>query len=338
MFKLEDKIVIITRPTRMQGLVEQFGTPGQAEFYLERAMQIEAAPLAAAAAPGAAREILAKASKRAQADFDMLAEERDQYTEIIDQLRRDLNLGLKVQVLDRKYLPTFVFGPRDIIVTVGQDGLVANTAKYVGNRPIVAINPNPDLFDGVLMPFGVAAARGAVRSVLDGKAKYREVTMGQVSLADGRKLLAFNDFFVGVKSHVSARYRITFNGQSEPHSSSGVLISTGAGSTGWLSSIFNMAAGVGALLGNEAKSPPLRMNWEDPRLAFVVREPFVSRQSAASIVTGLIEPGKELVIESTMSADGVIFSDGVEADFLNFNTGSIAHIGAAKQRARLVVS
>lgn len=33
---------------------------------------------------------------------------------------------------------------------------------------------------------------------------------------------------------------------------------------------------------------------------------------------------------------GVIFSDGIESDFLNFNSGSIATIGIAKEKARLV--
>ena len=42
-------------------------------------------------------------------------------------------------------------------------------------------------------------------------------------------------------------------------------------------------------------------------------------------------------VESDMASDGVIFSDGVEADYLEFNAGSIARIGPARQKARLVV-
>ena len=232
-------------------------------------------------------------------------------------------------------------------MTVGQDGLVANVAKYAANLPIVAVNPDPQRIDGILLPFRADQARAAVRSVLAGKARYRRVVMAEATLTDGQRLLAFNDFFVGNRTHVSARYRIEVDGRAEPHSSSGVLVSTGAGSTGWLSSVFNMQEGLRrAFATSAAPAPaptlaaepqPLRLNWEDPRLVYVVREPFVSKGSAASIVAGVIEPGRELVVESMMAADGVIFSDGVESDFLPFTSGLTARIRVAEQRAMLVV-
>ncbi len=136
---------------------------------------------------------------------------------------------------------------------------------------------------------------------------------------------------------MSARYKIRLGSSApEPQSSSGVLISTGAGSTGWLSSVFNMAAGIAAFTGGAGGKPP-RLKWEDPRLVFVVREPFASRHSKIGTVAGVIKPGESLALESQMPSGGVIFSDGVEADALAFNSGALAQIGAAPQRTRLVV-
>jgi len=83
---------------------------------------------------------------------------------------------------------------------------------------------------------------------------------------------------------------------------------------------------------------PMRMTWEDRRLLYVVREPFVSRHSQAGIVAGMLEAGEEIALESRMPSYGVIFSDGMEADFLQFNSGAVAHVRAAEQSARLVVS
>jgi hypothetical protein len=97
-----------------------------------------------------------------------------------------------------------------------------------------------------------------------------------------------------------------------------------------------MAAGVSAFRGGKPGSA-LRLKWEDERLVFVVREPFSSRHSHASVVAGLVEPRQELRLESQMPSGGVIFSDGIEADFLDFNSGTIASVHAASQRARLVV-
>ena len=113
-------------------------------------------------------------------------------------------------------------------------------------------------------------------------------------------------------------------------------MSTGAGSTGWLSSVFKMAAAVSSFAGGSAGRPP-SLTWEDQRLCYVVREPFVSKHSQAGVVAGLLEHGRELTIESLMPDGGVIFSDGVEADFLKFNAGATARVRAAQQRARLVV-
>ncbi len=171
---------------------------------------------------------------------------------------------------------------------------------------------------------------------MDGKTKWRFVTLAEANLDDGQRMLAFNDFFVGAASHVSARYTLRVQGQREPQSSSGVLISTGAGSTGWLSSVFNMADGLDAWRGIEPRER-LRLEWDDPRLVWAVREPFVSKHSQASLVAGLLEQGQELVVESLMPDGGVIFSDGIESDFLQFTSGTIARIFASQQRARLVV-
>lgn len=304
-----EKIVIVTRKTRLQELVERFNTKGQARFYIEQA----------------------------GGNFSDYQLEDDEYRRSFEQLSCSLDQGLKRQVIDRDFLPTFTFLPQDMIVTLGQDGLVANTAKYVKGQPIIAVNPSPRIFDGILLPFLPSGAGGAVQRLMEGRALVRAVTMAEVSLNDGQKLLAFNDLFLGPKTHVSARYRIVWHGRTEPQSSSGVLISTGAGSTGWLSSVFNMAQGVAALAGGRMGAP-VHMEWQDPRLVFVVREPFLSRHSQAKIVAGMIERDETLVLESLMPVGGVIFSDGVESDFLHFNSGSTATVRASGHKAHLVMN
>ena len=303
------KLVIATRKTRLQELVERFNTRSQAKFYIEHS----------------------------GGDFADYEREEDAYRSSLDVLRCSLDFEIPQQLVDRVLVPTFQFQNHDLVVTLGQDGLVANTAKYVGAQPIVAVNPEPGRFDGILLPFLPDQARAAVEKVIEGKARFHEITLAEIRLGDGQRLLAFNDLFIGARSHVSALYRIRCGNQSEVQSSSGVLVSTGAGSTGWLSSVFNMASGVARFCGGTAIKP-VRMPWEDRRLIYVVREPFVSRHSQAGIVAGMLESGQELVLESLMPSGGAVFSDGMEADFLQFNSGAIGTVRAAEQRARLVVS
>jgi len=305
-----ERIVVVTRKTRLEGLVERFNTKAQARFYIERS----------------------------EGDFDQYQVEHDVYADALGRLRRQLDLGLKLQFVDRSFLPTLMLTEHDLVVTVGQDGLVANVAKYVAGQPIVAVNPDPARFDGILLPFAVDEARRAVAAVVEGAARERRVTLARARLADGQRLLAFNDLYIGVRSHTSARYRLTWQGTSEKQSSSGIIVSTGAGSTGWLSSVVTMADAVAAFLGGtERLHPELRLPWDTDRLVFVVREPFVSRHSTAEVVAGMLEPGAALTLESAMPTGGVIFSDGVEADFLDFNAGAVVEVGAAEDRVRLVV-
>lgn len=305
-----EKLVVITRKTRLAQLLERWGSRGQARYAIERT----------------------------GGDFVDYQREDDTYRRSLDDVGRALDdVGLKQQVVERAVVPSYLFAPSDLVVTVGQDGLVANVAKYVGAQPVVAVNPDPGRFDGVLLPFAVGQVRAAVSRVLAGRARTREVTLAEARLGDGQRLLGFNDLFVGARSHVSARYAITVGGRHEVQSSSGVLVATGAGSTGWLSSMFTMAAGLAAFVGGSVAPAPA-LGWDDPRLAYVVREPFVSRSSAASVIAGLLAAGGSLTIESHMPEGGVIFSDGVERDALAFPAGARAVIAAAAQRTRLVVA
>lgn len=321
-------IALVTTTTRLAGLLAKYGTQGAAKFRLRTAHQHFAATAGSA---GNAALI------DAASDFDQYVEEADQYQRAVEQVAAAVGgLGFSVIDVQRRYLATYDFRHTTLVVVVGPDGLVANTAKYVGDRPIVAINPDPRRIDGKLLPFRVSDARNIVGRTLDSKSKTSEITLARVSLADGQVMLAFNDFFIGRRSHASARYVLYANDGSEVQSSSGVIVSTGAGSTGWLSSVFHMSHGVNGWIGGQDGHVP-KLNWNDRQLAWVVREPFASRTTGVAMVAGLIDPSMKFRVESLMPEQGVIFSDGIENDFLEFNSGVIAEISVAPQTSRLVI-
>lgn len=301
------KVVVVTKKTALEELVERFCTRAQAAFYLEHAgLSI--------------------------AEYDSAHEA---YKASVELLEEELPKGLKHQFIERSFLSTFRFGEHDIVVTLGPDGLVVNTAKYLDRQPIVACNPDPARVDGKLCTHPVRGVGAVILSVVRGERKVREVCMARATLQDGQTIDAFNDLFVGVASHVSARYRITVGSQSERQSSSGILIGTGAGSTGWMSSVLKGSFAVARAFGAQVEGTQERA-WEDPRLVFCVREPFVSRTSSAEIVYGTLADGECLKVESQTPEGGVIFSDGVEKDYLAFNSGAVATIGLSPRRAHLV--
>src|SRR5690606_10886883 len=156
------------------------------------------------------------------------------------------------------------------VIIIGQDGLLANAAKYVNGRPMIGVNPDPDRYDGALLPFTVDSSLNIVDHVIKGNYEYRDVALAEARLNDGQRLLAFNELFIGIEDHTSARYRIAFNGKEEDQSSSGIIVATRSGSTGWLSSLYNMANGlIKAPKENVRIAKPL----SDHELQFVVREP-----------------------------------------------------------------
>lgn len=300
--------IIIKSKTRLESLIERFNTQAQAKFYIERQ----------------------------DGNFEEYEEEDAIFKESLQKLQTQLSQGLKNKIVERSFLPSYLFAENNLIIVIGQDGLVANTAKYSKGVPILAVNPDKQRYDGVLLPFDTENFMEGVEQVLEGKQRSRTVSFAEAKLNDGQRLLAFNDLFIGASSHVSARYRISYGQQQEAHSSSGLIVSTKAGSTGWMSSIFNMANGMIGKSKKRAgiKSPELG----EKELLFAVREPFQSIRTQTGICTGIINQQKRLRIESSMPSGGVIFSDGVEQDYLQFNSGSIAHIGIAKETANLIVN
>ncbi|MCL1875058.1 MAG: hypothetical protein FWF87_02215 [Synergistaceae bacterium] len=305
----ERKIVVITRSTRADELVKKFNNMAQAAFYVEKM----------------------------GGDIKEYVEEDRIYKESVFASINHLKNLARVQLIDREYAPNFMFSEDDIVVVIGQDGLVANTLKYLNGQPLIAINPDPARYDGVLLPFRCADVPVVVREVLGNRRQKKEISMAIAELNDGQSLLAVNDFFIGRQTHVSARYKIKINGQEENQSSSGIIVSTGLGSTGWLKSVIAGASRIaGVITGKIINSSITFPEWDSEFLYYSVREPFHSNTTGAGIVFGTITNSPLLVI-SQMPEGGVIFSDGIEHDFLRFNSGIEAKISVASKKGYLVV-
>ena len=311
-----ENVIIVTRNTELDDLVRRFNTKAQAKFYLQQAGQ----------------------------SFDAIEDAHEKHQAVLTKVRQAIPDTIKSQTIGRELVPRFMFGDDDLVITVGQDGLVSNTAKYLSGQPILAVNPDPDRFDGVLLPFTMETVEPQLHRTLYGsrdneRPRMQSVTLAKASLQDGQALLAFNDFFIGANSHVSARYVIEAGGRRERQSSSGIIVSTGAGSTGWLQSVYAGAAGVVEALGGTVVPPPGngRLPWDSEELVYSVREPFPSRATQASIVHGIVGRKSPLRVTSQMPANGIIFSDGIESDYLEFNSGAELTIETAARKANLIL-
>jgi hypothetical protein len=223
--------------------------------------------------------------------------------------------------VDREDLPRFLFGPEDIVVAVGQDGLVANVAKYLDTQPVIGVNPEPRRNPGILVPHAPAA----VRALLSGARTIVRRTMVTARLDDGQLLTGLNEVYIGHPTHQSSRYTVsTVDGKSERHSSSGVVVGTGTGATGWLSSISNQRIGAPALPGPE-----------EAALAWFVREAWPSKATGAMMTAGLLGPAERLAL-TCESERLVVFADGLEQDRLEVGWGQRLEITVAERKLHLV--
>jgi NAD kinase len=293
---LPPRIVFATRESDYERLIARHGTRDQARFFLKtRGQTIEdverphveflnALQRCRAAVPGDWRQTLVQ-----RADFDR-----------------------------------FLFAPEDIVVAVGQDGLVANIAKYLSRQPVLGINPSPQRYDGVLVGLVPDQLARLLPATLAGEVRVQNRTMVQARLDNGETLLALNEIFVGHRSHQSARYHIRAPNGEEEQSSSGLIVASGTGATGWARSI------------QEATGRHIALAPEESAIAYLVREPFPSVTTQTSLRGGKLT-GQALSITSHMGEGGVIFADGIESDFVAFDWGRQVELVTAQRSLQMVI-
>lgn len=290
------RVVLVHRRTELDELLARHGTRGQAAFFL--------------------------ASRGRSLDE---VEERDRaLRSALATVSATIPIDRRRAEVERSDLDRFLFAPDDVVAVVGQDGLVANVAKYLDGQPVIGVDPEPARNPGVLVPHAPAAFAQTLEAVTAGEAAFDRRVMVEAALDDGQTLSALNEIYVGHPSHQSARYRLRAEGADERQSSSGLIVSTGTGATGWCRSIWQQAH-------SQLRLPEPG----EPRLAWFVREAWPSPATGTALVEG--ELHADQVLRVIAETDGlVVFGDGIESDRLTLGWGQQVDLRLATRRLRLV--
>jgi len=289
------RAVFVTRETDYELLLARHATREQARFYLDT-----------------------RGQKLAE-----LEARHEQFQSVLRQARTSVPGDWRQTLVRRADLDRFLFAPEDVIVAVGQDGLVANVAKYLTGQPVLGVNPAPDLYDGILVRVGLNRLGAALPACIHGDVGVENRTMVEGVLDTGEKLLALNELFVGHRSHQSARYRIAIGDATEDHSSSGLIVASGTGATGWARSIM------------EATGQQVALGPQERAVGYFVREPFPSLATGTQLRAGKLDK-TALQVTSRMNDGGIIFADGIEQDFLSFDWGRQVSLGPSERVLRLI--
>ena len=296
---------IVKQKTKLEVLLERIGTKSELRLYLEHM----------------------------GSDFNELQTQHDQFYSTLEQLQNKLSGILAYKILDSNEVGNY-FPKNSVVIVFGSDSLVAYTSKYTQRIPIIAVSPTANQNKDILVPFDIDTFSDGLKWVMINNYESKVVNFAEANLDDGQRLLALHDFYIGSRSPRSARYEISFKGQTESQRSSGVVVSTKAGSTEWLHSIFNMAYGITNTFNNKTTFSQPRMN--SKHLIFAVREPSNKTGTPIEISAGLILDKEQLIIESQMLMDGVIYSDGIAEDYIDFNMGSKVTIQLSNTYSNLV--
>ena len=272
-------------------------------------------------------DLLARHGTRQQAAFFLTTrnrslEEVERWHDLQQDALRQTSAAIPVDwrrgVVERSELSRFVFSPEDVVIAVGQDGLVANVAKYLDGQPVYGVNPDTTRNPGVLVPHRPAQLQGLLKALANGAAPAVEHhCMVEAVVDDGQRLTALNEIFVGHRSHQSARYTIAdTDGHAERQSSSGIVISTGTGATGWCRSIWL-----------EHHSDLELLTPTQQRLCWFVREAWPSPATGVTLTEGAISGRTTLLI--TAENDLVIFGDGIESDAIELGANQTVQLRVA---------
>ncbi|NLT55744.1 MAG: hypothetical protein GXX79_14545 [Actinomycetales bacterium] len=302
---LAPRVVVAHRRSELDELLDRHGTRGQAEFFLRTRGR----------------------------DLDDVQRRHDALAEALAEVARAVPAPWRRGAVERTDLSRFRFDPEDLVVVVGQDGLVANVAKYLDGQPVLGVDPEPGRNPGVLVRHAPGEAVSLLPGLAGGAVRLQRRSMVEAATDDGQSLVALNEVFLGHPGHQSARYRISVPGRGgdggpgpvgERQSSSGVLVGTGTGATGWCAS-----------LARERARPPVLPGPEEDRLAWFVREAWPSPVTGTELTAGVLAGDERLrvVVESDPL---VVFGDGIEADRLVTGWGQEVRIGLARRRLALV--
>jgi len=295
MTSLAPRVVLVTRQSEYQALLATHGTRGQAKFFLTAQEQ----------------------------NIDLVEATHNKLAVAVRRTKELVPSDWTIALVERNDLDRFLFSGNDIVVAVGQDGLVANLAKYCSGQPVIGVSPGGGGSEGILTSVRPQDVGVLLSEIESNNAQIVKRTMVKARVGGRETLIALNELFIGHRSHQSARYVINDGDNEEYQSSSGVIISTGTGMTGWAKSIMASSHQFYDL------SPT------DRSAVYFAREPWPSRASGCELRSGVVRRANGLQITSRINDGGVIFADGIEQDYLRFNWGQQATISIADKTLNL---
>ncbi|MBL8190196.1 MAG: NAD(+)/NADH kinase [Acidobacteria bacterium] len=209
----------------------------------------------------------------------------------------------------------------DLVISIGGDGTALGASHYIRGGLMLGVNSAPGDSVGHFCSVHRKSFAARLDAILSGKWKPKELARLQVTL-DEKPLpeLALNDVLIAHECPASTtRYLLKVGRREEEHRSSGIWISTAAGST----------AGIGSAGGR-------KMPLGSKRIQYLVRELYREPKRKYSLTRGFVEASEDIVVASKMVA-GEMYIDGAKTRY-DFPFGTRAKITLAEHSLKIFLN
>jgi len=194
----------------------------------------------------------------------------------------------------------------DLAISIGGDGTFLSAAHYIKDIPILGVNSNRERSEGALTTIDLSQLNKKLKEIIENKSLIKNYTREKVQIIKKNKKidteLALNETFFGnVNPHHTTNYEIEYNSKIESQRSSGIVISTGTGSTAW----YYAAGG-------------FPFSREKRQLRFKIRELYRRKLHKPTIKKGKMKKDEKLTIVSKMN-HAIIAIDSIRTYLINKN-------------------
>lgn len=229
---------------------------------------------------------------------------------------------IKHHLANRDLLNDIKFHNHDFVLAVGGDGTFLRASQFIRRQLIFGVNADVKSKEGFFMESDKNNFEEKLKKIINNKFKVKKLPRLEAYI-NNRKIdsYAVNEFYIGAKKgYHAAKYIIEFGKRKERHKSSGILVTTPAGSNAWASSCFDR-----------------RLPMNSKNFQFVVREPYEGKVfKNYKMKHGILKSSQKIKVHSEM-LDGVIVADSVGKEFA-FRNGSKAVFRMSDNDLNLVLA
>jgi NAD kinase len=264
-------------------------------------------------------QIVHKYSKE-RANLDAILQANDKQKEARDLFSNIMNADMVMMDAVEDTIKGY-----DLVVVLGGDNSFTKVSHFINNDTVIlGVNSDPDRSDGHLLPYSITDNQSVfdLCEIIDFEQFITHEWPTLEATLDGKKIVpATSEYFFGERQrNKMSRHILVYEGNEYEQKSSGIIITTGAGSTGWFSS---------ANIDPKTRKP-YRDSWlpELNTVAFTVTEPFNNgaRLNNFGNIGGYY--GEEITLYSLNDDDGMVSVDSWEE--YGFQRGSEAKIKIGK--------